>query len=78
QIIPELTTSSLNRSYGPSKDAPHPTRLSPILHQENFGLIDVNWDQRTIVLSLRGMVGEYLASERFSFARLGVDAPPVP
>ncbi|MEO1207668.1 MAG: alkaline phosphatase D family protein [Pseudomonadota bacterium] len=43
QIIPELTTSSLNRSYGPSKDAPHPTRLSPILHQENFGLIDVNW-----------------------------------
>ncbi|MEO1281065.1 MAG: alkaline phosphatase D family protein [Pseudomonadota bacterium] len=71
-LVPELTTSSLNRSYGPSKDAPHPVRVSDIFHQENFGLIDVDWEARRVTLSLRDMVGEALSEETFSFRQLGV------
>jgi len=70
----ELTSSSLNRSYGPSRDAKLPVRLSPIYHQENFGLIDIDWAEATVTLSLRGMDGNVLYDTVLPFAALGLSA----
>ena len=53
----EMTASSLNRSYGPSKDGDSPGRIGNMIHQENFGLIDIDWEKRAVRLSLRGMDG---------------------
>lgn len=72
RIIPEMTTSSLNRSYGPSKDARGDRLVSPIFHQENFGLVDIDWEGRTVTLSLRGIAGEDLASRSYRFEALGL------
>lgn len=75
QRIVEMTASSLNRSYGPSKDADISPRTSPIFHQENFGLVDIDWEERRLTLSLRGLAGEPLTALSVSFSDLGVLEP---
>lgn len=72
QIVAELTTSSLNRSYGPSKDAKRPPLVSKVFNQENFGLVDIDWENRALEVSLRGMAGETLARQRYAFDELGI------
>jgi alkaline phosphatase D len=73
QSLPEMTTSSLNRPYGPSKDGPSVERVSKMYSQENFGVIDIDWHRRTIQLLLKGMAGETLDSLSVSFRELGID-----
>ncbi len=73
QVLPEMTTSSLNRSYGPSRDAPTPERLSDMYHQENFGLIDIDWRLRKVSLKLMGIDGELLDSLSIKFSDLRID-----
>jgi len=73
QILPEMTTSSLNRSYGPSQDGRSAERISQMYHQENFGLVDIDWRQRKIELLLKGIDGETLDGITVKFADLGID-----
>lgn len=73
QVLPEMTTSSLNRSYGPSQDARTPERLSQTYHQENFGLVDIDWRQRKLDLRLKGIDGETLDGITVKFKDLGID-----
>lgn len=73
QSLPEMTASSLNRSYGPSKDGPSAERLSEMYHQENFGLVDIDWRQRKIELLLKGIGGETLDSMTVKFRDIGID-----
>ena len=73
QRLPEMTSSSLNRSYGPSKDAPTPERLSRMYNQENFGILDIDWRLRRISLSLKDIGGEMLDSLTVKFSDLGID-----
>lgn len=67
----ELTSSSLNRSYGPSRDARVPPLVGLVHHVENFGLIEIDWAGRALTLELRGMDGRPLEALRLSFRDLG-------
>lgn len=68
--LPELTTSSLNRSYGPSKDLRGPELVSDLIGRENFATIDIDWQQREIVLSLRGRAKEVFHTAKYTFDEL--------
>ncbi len=72
--IVELTSSSLNRSYGPSRDERMAPLVSEIFHQENFGIIEVDWDARALTLKLQGIGGDTLAEYRVTFEALGLTA----
>ncbi len=72
QVIPEMTASSFNRSYGPSKDGPSPERVGGMFHQENFGLVDIDWEARTLAMAIIGIGGEELARETYKFDDLAV------
>ncbi|MDX2258742.1 MAG: alkaline phosphatase D family protein [Hyphomicrobiaceae bacterium] len=70
RLLPELTTSSLNRPYGPPKDARNDETLSGFVHQENFGLVDIDWAGRKVTLRLAGIDGKDYDTFAFRFADL--------
>jgi alkaline phosphatase D len=77
-VIPELTASSLNRSFGPSRD----TRVQPLIsgphHVENFGLIEINWPAQRVTFALKGL-GDLDDRQSLSFTELGTGiGGPVP
>lgn len=71
QLLIEITSSSLNKSYGPAKDVRTPELISDLHHAENFGVIDVDWAARRVTLSLRGVGGEELDGLSVKLADLG-------
>lgn len=73
QRLPEMTSSSLNRSYGPAKDGKTRERMSKMYNQENFGLVDIDWRLRKLSLTLKDMDGEILDSLSVKFRDLGID-----
>ena len=73
RLIAELTASSINRSYGPSKDAVGPPLVSDRYHAENYGLIEIDWAARTLRLSLKGLSGKTHYAREVAFSRLGMD-----
>lgn len=58
----ELTSSSLNLAFNDTASntarEPDPKRLTDFISEENFGLVDIDWEARTFTLSLRGNQGE--------------------
>ncbi len=68
----ELTASSLNRAFGPSKDAQVPPLASKITFRENFGLIDIDWEWRKVLLSVHGIDGVQTAALEVPFSTLGL------
>lgn len=72
QLLPELTASSLNRPYGPSRDAASSELLMQPYHLENFGLIEIDWQARKVRLGLHGMGGESVEALTIRFADLGL------
>lgn len=69
----ELTSSSLNRSYGPSKDERLPPLISGIYHPENFGLVSLDWEKRWLTIELKGMDGVVVTSLSLVLKDLGSD-----
>jgi alkaline phosphatase D len=67
----EVTSSSLNMSYGPSKDARIPPLVSDIYHPENFGEISIDWRARSIGLVLRDVGGKLVTGMTVPLAELG-------
>lgn len=67
----ELTSSSLNRSYGPSRDAKVPPLVGRVHHVENFGFVEIDWAGRALTLELRGLDGRPIDVMRLSFRDLG-------
>jgi alkaline phosphatase D len=67
----EMTASSLNRSYGPPRDALIPPLVGRLHHVENFGLIEIDWAGQRLGLRLVGMGGEELTSLSVTFAEIG-------
>ncbi|MFM9940233.1 MAG: alkaline phosphatase D family protein [Hyphomicrobiaceae bacterium] len=66
--ILELTTSSLNAPPpGPNRDARIPPLASDIFSKENFGLAEIDWDKRIVLLTLRGLNGEIFAERPVKF-----------
>lgn len=62
EAIWELTSSSLNYSFSSTERntarEPDPKRLTDFISEENFGLIDIDWEARTFTMSMRGSAGE--------------------
>ncbi|QUL36454.1 alkaline phosphatase [Erythrobacter sp. JK5] len=58
----ELTSSSLNYAFSSTASntarEPDPRRLTDFISEENFGLVEIDWDARTFTMSLRGSAGE--------------------
>lgn len=66
--IVEMTSSSLNMPPpGPNRDDRMAPLASDIFTAVNFGIIGINWNQRNIQLSLRGMGGATLADQSMRF-----------
>ena len=68
----EVTSSSLNRAYGPSKDTRLPPLVSTIYHPENFATLDIDWAARRLSISLRGIDGRPVIEQALEFAALGI------
>jgi alkaline phosphatase D len=71
EAMVEVTSSSLNASFSTTEEAtkrePDRARISPFIGEENFGLIEIDWEARDIVLSLRGDTGALRASHTIGF-----------
>jgi alkaline phosphatase D len=74
QILIEITSSSLNRPYGPAKDVRTTELVSDVHHVENFGVIEIDWTARKVALSLRGLGGDELDGLTVKLSDLGPDA----
>lgn len=72
RILPEITSSSLNRSYGPSQDGQTPELLTAPYHPENYGVIEIDWGGRTLRLSLKGLDGKTVETLALKFADVGL------
>lgn len=66
----ELTTSSLNKpvSAWGGREEPGPNRVGPTYLEENFGVIDVDWDAGTLVLSIMAENGEVVQAVTLDMA----------
>lgn len=58
----ELTSSSMNYSFSSTERntarEPDPKRLTDFISEENFGLVEIDWDAKTFTMSMRGSQGE--------------------
>ena len=59
----ELTSSSLNKAFGATPETLGPPMVRSTIPDENYGLIQVDWDKREVQLKLKGMTGETLLEE---------------
>ncbi|ABC62554.1 putative phosphodiesterase/alkaline phosphatase D [Erythrobacter litoralis HTCC2594] len=77
----ELTSSSLNYSFSSTEAntarEPDPRRLTDFISEENFGLVEIDWDAETVTLSLRGSEGEVRVSETMNWGAPVSDAPMI-
>lgn len=62
QPLWEITSSSLNLPFTDTATntarEPDPKRLSDFISEENFGLVDIDWQRRELRLALHGKAGE--------------------
>jgi len=68
----ELTSSSLNLSFGSDNDRstarePDATRITKFFSEENYGLIDIDWKAKKLTMTLKGNTSQALAEQVFSW-----------
>lgn len=67
----ELTSSSLNYSFSSTERntarEPDPRRLTDFISEENFGLVEIDWDAKAFTLSMRGSEGEVRVTQTVSW-----------
>ncbi|TAJ89558.1 alkaline phosphatase D family protein [Reyranella sp.] len=67
----EVTSSGLNMVYWAAKEA-GPNRLGALYAAANFGVVDVDWWERRVVLALRDDGGNTRRSVEIGFDTLGI------
>jgi alkaline phosphatase D len=72
ETIWELTSSSLNLSFGSDNDRstarePDATRTTKFFSEENYGLIDIDWKAKRLTMTLKGNTSATLAEQAFSW-----------
>jgi len=64
----ELTSSSLNLAW-PRPDAserePDAKRVSPFISEENYGVVDIDWNKREVTMTLKGDESQIYASHSY-------------
>jgi alkaline phosphatase D len=68
----ELTSSSLNLSFGNDNDRstarePDATRTTKFFSEENYGLIDIDWKVKRLTMTLKGNTSATLAEQAFNW-----------
>ncbi len=68
----ELTSSSLNLSFGSDNDRstarePDAARVTKFFSEENYGLIDIDWKAKTLTMTLKGNTSATLAEQAFGW-----------
>lgn len=68
----ELTSSSLNLSFGSDNDRstarePDPARVTKFFSEENYGLVDIDWKAKRLTMTLKGNTSATLAEQAFSW-----------
>lgn len=76
----EITSSSLNFSFGDWVEAtarePDPRRVTAFFSQENYGLVDIDWDAQAFTMTIKGDDGETLATRTVRWSEPSIsDAP---
>ena len=69
----ELTSSSLNVSFRDESDEVDERQVGAGFAPENYGAVDIDWDARTIDLSVKDNVGHTVRTNQITFAEIGVD-----
>ena len=69
----EATSSGLNMVYWAAKE-PGPNRLGALYAAANFGVVDIDWWERKLLLALRDDGGNTRRSVEISFEALGIPA----
>lgn len=72
----EMTSSSLNKPANIT-DEPGPQRIGPIFNKENYGMVTINWEERTLGLTLKDVTGQPVLSANVALESL-VPVPPAP
>ncbi|MBI3198508.1 MAG: alkaline phosphatase family protein [Rhodospirillales bacterium] len=67
----EMTSSGLNMVYWAARE-PGPNRLGELFAGANFGAVDINWQERKVVLTLRDDQGNTQRSVTIDFATIGI------
>jgi alkaline phosphatase D len=65
----EITSSGLNQVFPANRES-GPNRLGAVFGAANFGTVDIDWWERTVSLSLRGMNGEPVRHLAIGFNQL--------
>jgi alkaline phosphatase D len=65
----ELTSSSLNRPFRGASENDR-LRIGPLFDQENFGTVEVNWDEGTVTVALHDIDGRKVAGHTLSLSLL--------
>ncbi len=67
----ELTSSSMNYSFSSTERntarEPDPKRITDFISEENFGLVEIDWDAKSFTMSMRGSEGETRVTQTVSF-----------
>jgi len=68
----ELTSSSLNLSFGSDNDRstarePDPARITKFFSEENYGLVDIDWKAKALTMTLKSNTSSTLAEQRFTW-----------
>ena len=67
----EITSSGLNMVYWAAKE-PGPNRIGALYAAANFGVVDIDWWERRVVLALRDEGGNTRRSVELTFDTLGI------
>jgi alkaline phosphatase D len=67
----DVTSSALNRSQA-GVEPEDAGRLGPMLAENNFGLVAIDWEQRRLRLSLHPLSGREWAGVEIAFRELGL------
>lgn len=68
----ELTASALNRSLRATSDETDSLLVGTLFAPNNFGLITIDWDRRSLNLAIHDEQGVVQRSQNVSFAELGL------
>ncbi len=67
----EVTSSGLNMVYWAAKE-PGPNRLGPLFAAANFGVVEIDWPARKLLLTLRDESGDTRRAVDVDFGALGI------
>lgn len=67
----EATSSGLNMVYWAAKE-PGPNRLGPLFAAANFGVVEIDWPARKLLLALRDESGDTRRAVDIDFSALGI------